>query len=112
MPDATSGAVRERLSEMTWTEIGGGVSFAPLHRTGKAEGTAFLRFEAGGYSGRHEHPGGEELFVIRGRLKVGELELQEGDYLYTPPGESHDVSALSDAVALLSVPGGLHFLDH
>lgn len=38
----------------------------------------------------------------RERYRSGGAELSEGDYLFTEPGEEHDVVALSDAVIFVS----------
>lgn len=66
--------------------------------------TILLRFAAGAISGRHGHPGGEELFLLQGACEVDGRRLEEGDFLYTPPGEDHDLVALEDTVMLLHLP--------
>src|SRR4051812_8936106 len=92
------------LAEVSWQSAGDdGVYFAGLHQTGPGAGTAFFRWEEGAHSTRHNHPGGEELFMIKGRLRVGDLTLTEGDYLYTPPGDVHDATAVTEAVALITL---------
>ena len=100
-----------QLSEVSWQPAGDeGVYFAGLHQTGPGAGTAFFRWEEGARSTRHNHPGGEELFMVQGRLRVGDHTLEEGDYLYTPPGGVHDAMAVTEAVALITLPGGIEFL--
>ena len=54
----------------------------------------------------HTHPGGEETYVVSGRLRVGKQELTAGDYLWTPPGVSHDNEAHEEALFLVVLPGG------
>lgn len=71
---------------------------------GQEGATILLRFAAGAVSGRHGHPGGEELFVLEGDCEVGGHRLAQGDFLYTPPGEDHDLTALADTVLLLHLP--------
>ena len=51
---------------------------------------------------RHAHHGSEEVVVLSGTVLIGDVELSEGDYLFTQPGEEHDVVALSDAVIFVS----------
>ena len=51
---------------------------------------------------RHAHHGEEEVVVLRGTVLIGGVELREGDYLFTQPGEEHDVVALTDAVIFVS----------
>ncbi|HKO69094.1 MAG TPA: cupin domain-containing protein [Burkholderiaceae bacterium] len=51
---------------------------------------------------RHAHHGHEEVVVLSGSVLIGGVELGEGDYLFTQPGEEHDVVALTDAVIFVS----------
>jgi quercetin dioxygenase-like cupin family protein len=99
-----------RLKDTAWTEVGEGVHIAPLHVVGEAAGTAFLRFAPGAKSATHLHPGGEELYVISGRIRIGDHVLQPGDFLYTPPGGFHDAEAEDDTIVLISVPEPIEFL--
>lgn len=51
---------------------------------------------------RHAHHGDEEVVVLSGTVLIGGVELSEGDYLFTQPGEEHDVVALTDAIIFVS----------
>jgi quercetin dioxygenase-like cupin family protein len=51
---------------------------------------------------RHVHHGNEEVVVLSGTVVIGDVELDEGDYVFTQPGEEHDVVALTDAVIFVS----------
>ena len=51
---------------------------------------------------RHAHHGQEEVVVLSGSVLIGGVELAEGDYLFTQPGEEHDVVALTEAVIFVS----------
>jgi quercetin dioxygenase-like cupin family protein len=93
-----------------WIDVGGGVSMAPLRVEAGGAGVALLRFEPGAVSGAHRHPAGEDLYVVSGRLRVGDRVLQVGDYLHTPPGGVHDAEADEEAVVLISVPEPVEFL--
>ncbi|WP_024792973.1 cupin domain-containing protein [Tomitella biformata] len=99
-----------RLDEVDWIIVGSGVYLAPLHEIKDGAGTAFLRFDAGGVSHKHRHPSSEELYVISGRLKIGELILEAGDFLRTAEGEVHEIRALADSVTLISLTEPLEFL--
>jgi quercetin dioxygenase-like cupin family protein len=81
-----------------WDE-GAEVSLLRRHESGGV--TTITRFQAGASGRWHSHPGGEELYVISGRLRVGDVELAAGDYLYTPPGGMHDVLAHEESLLLL-----------
>jgi quercetin dioxygenase-like cupin family protein len=64
--------------------------------------SSFLRMKAGTRFPAHRHTGTEEVIVIAGRVRLGKVELHEGDYLFTEPGEEHDVEALTDVVLFVS----------
>ena len=40
--------------------------------------------------------------VLSGAVIIGRVELYRGDYLYTEPGEEHDVVAASDSIIFVS----------
>lgn len=102
--------IRFQLDDVDWLPAGEGLYLAPLHLVGDEAGTAFLRFDQGAISGTHLHPAGEELFVISGRLRVGDHVFEPGDFLYTPPGGIHDAEAHEDTVILISVPEAIQFV--
>ena len=81
--------------------------------TAGVERSLFRNNDAGGRSSvvrlmkdarvpRHAHHGDEEVVVLRGIVLIGGVELSEGDYLFTQPGEEHDVVALTEAVIFVS----------
>jgi len=71
-------------------------------------GTTFLvRMAAGAHAQLHDHPGGEETYLISGKLRIGERDLVPGDYYYAPPGEIHDGYAAEAALFFVVAPGGL-----
>lgn len=60
--------------------------------------TSLVRLAAGSRFPTHGHVGSEEVLVIAGKVRIAGATLQTGDYLFTEPGEEHDVVALEDAV--------------
>jgi quercetin dioxygenase-like cupin family protein len=66
--------------------------------------TILLKFAAGATYPAHDHPGGEEVFVIEGDLKLGKDHLYAGDYLYTSPNGKHAVRSENGCVVLVNVP--------
>lgn len=64
--------------------------------------SSMVRLVAGARFPRHAHHGSEEVVVMEGRVLIGSADLQAGDYLFTEPGEEHDVLALTDAVIFVS----------
>ena len=66
--------------------------------------TFLLKFEPGATYPAHDHPAGEEVFVLEGEVTFGKHHLQAGDYLYTPPSGKHAVWSKQGCVMLLCVP--------
>jgi quercetin dioxygenase-like cupin family protein len=64
--------------------------------------SSVVRLAAGSRFPRHAHHGTEEVVVLSGTVAIGGVELAAGDYLFTSPGEEHDVVAASDAVIFVS----------
>lgn len=64
--------------------------------------SSVVRLKKGSRFPRHAHHGNEEVVVLQGQVSLGGVEMREGDYLFTEPGEEHDVVALTDAVIFVS----------
>lgn len=74
-----------------------------LFRNNDAGGrSSVVRLTQGARFPRHAHHGSEEVVVLAGAVLIGGIEMNQGDYLFTQPGEEHDVVALSDAVIFVS----------
>lgn len=71
----------------------------------------FLKFEPGASYPYHNHPGGEELFVLNGTCLVNEAKLEAGDYLYTPPGFKHAVKTETGCELMLMIPEEVEILE-
>lgn len=63
-----------------------------------------LKFDAGASYPYHNHPAGEEAFVLEGEVFFNEQQLLKGDYLYTPPGFKHAVKSNTGCEILFIVP--------
>jgi quercetin dioxygenase-like cupin family protein len=101
-----------RTAETAWTTARTpGISIKVL-RDDKASGasTVLLRLEPGARVAAHNHPGGEELFVLEGDFQVGPHRLTRGDYLYTPPDGKHAASTEGGCLVLVSLPRPVEFL--
>ena len=72
--------------------------------TTKRSPSIFLKFEPGAAYPYHNHPGGEELFVIKGNCFVNEAFLEAGDYLYTPRHFKHGVRTENGCELLFLIP--------
>lgn len=99
-------------TERSWREVAPGVGFCNLRaHCGANEhehGTALLvRIAKGADANMHHHPGGEDTFILSGKLRIGEHHLVAGDYLWTPPGVAHEGHAEEEAVFFVVLPAGL-----
>ena len=63
-----------------------------------------LKFEPGAKYPAHNHPGGEEVFILEGEVRFGNKHLSAGDYLYTPPSGKHAVLSEKGCTMLLMIP--------
>jgi len=89
-----------------------GISVKTL-RVDTATGRApvfLLRFEPGASYPYHNHPAGEELFVLSGSCVIEGTTVEAGDYLYTPPGSKHAVRSPTGCTILFQVPKEVEIL--
>jgi quercetin dioxygenase-like cupin family protein len=63
-----------------------------------------LKFEANASYPYHNHPAGEEIFVLEGSCEIENTILNKGDYLYTAPRYKHSVKSEEGCVLLLFIP--------
>jgi quercetin dioxygenase-like cupin family protein len=74
-----------------------------LFRNNESGGrSSFVRLVQGTRFPRHAHHGTEEVLVLEGTVSIGGVVLGPGDYLFTSPGEEHDVFGVTDAVIFVS----------
>ncbi len=64
--------------------------------------SSVVRLKKGSRFPQHARHGTEEVVVLCGQVTLGGLALEAGDYLFTSPGEEHDVVAVTDAVIFVS----------
>ena len=69
-----------------------------------------LKFDAGASYPFHDHPAGEEAFVLEGEVAFEGEVLSAGDYLLTPPGGRHGVRSERGCVVLFIVPQEVEIL--
>lgn len=79
------------------------------NRTRRAP-TFLLKFEAGATYPAHNHPAGEEIFVLEGDIRLGKDHLFAGDYLYTAPNGKHAVRSVGGCVVLVKTPEAVEIL--
>ena len=68
-----------------------GVSRIPLEREAEESGhtTSFVKFEPGSFFPAHQHPQGEELYVLDGVFSDENGDYPAGTYIRNPPGSRH-----------------------
>ena len=92
-----------RAIDREWNPTGTNGVERSLFRNNDAGGrSSVVRLKKQARVPRHAHHGHEEVVVLSGTVLIGSVELGEGDYLFTHPGEEHDVVALTDAVIFVS----------
>ena len=92
----------------TWETVAPGVEFSILRTHDQPGGqTMLVRMAAGAHAPRHNPPGGEETYLVSGKLRIAERELSPGDYLWTPPNVAHDGHADEETVFFVVLPAGL-----
>ena len=78
-----------------------------LFRNNEAGGrSSVVRLASGSRFPRHAHTGTEEVVVLSGAVRIGGVDLNAGDYLFTSAGEEHDVVAVTDALIFVSSQKG------
>ncbi len=80
-----------------------GVELLPLHQHGE-ERVVLLRLSPGVTFASHDHPGGEEIFIIDGAVEDEHGVYPKGCWLRSPPGSGH--APRSPVGALLYVKSG------
>ena len=73
--------------------------------------TFILKFTPGASYPNHNHPGGEEVYVLEGEVRCGPNQLNAGNYLYTPHGATHSVFSRTGCVMLFVVPEEVEILN-
>jgi quercetin dioxygenase-like cupin family protein len=66
--------------------------------------TILLKIEPGATYPAHSQPGGEEIYVLEGDIRLGMDHLHAGDFLYTAPNNTHGVKSDGGCVVLVVVP--------
>ena len=109
-------AVRDvlvRTGDDGWRALSVPGTSAKLLRGDRAAGssTSLVRFEPGVSFPAHNHPGGEEIYILEGDLRVGGHRLGPGDYLYTPPDGKHAAATDGGCMFLVTLGKPVEFIE-
>jgi quercetin dioxygenase-like cupin family protein len=89
-----------------------GISVKLLRRDeASGESSALVRFDPGARFPAHNHPAGEEVYVVSGEVTIGPDHLKAGDYLYTPPDGKHAAHSVGGCVFLVTLPRPVEILE-
>ena len=80
--------------------------------------TFLIRMQKGARAERHGHPGGEEAYLLSGKLHIDrrvdaagkplpDAVAAVGEYFFAPPGEVHEGHVEEDTTFLVVAPGGI-----
>lgn len=82
-----------------------GVTSSPIWGE-NGNGSDFIAFKAGARFPLHDHEGREEIIMLSGKIRFGDIEVAVGDYITAGPGDIHDAEALEDSVFFIAHVGG------
>jgi len=113
MAETRTPTVVVRGSEDGWRALRiPGVAVKLLRRNEQTgESSALVRIDAGARFPAHNHPAGEEVFVVSGDVTIGPDQLRAGDYLYTPPDGKHAAHSVGGCVFLVTLPKPVEILE-
>jgi quercetin dioxygenase-like cupin family protein len=104
MPELSESVVASAGTEWKAGRIPG-ISVKVLRRDeATGQSSSLVRFDPGAKFPAHDHPAGEEVYVLQGEVQIGRHRLKAGDYLYAPPGVKHAASSESGCVFLVALP--------
>lgn len=69
-------------------------------------GADYIAFKKGALFPFHDHGGKEEIYMISGKVRFGDIVVSAGDYLSAEPGDVHDAEGLEDSVFFIAHIGG------
>ena len=101
-------------ADTPWVEYEPGQAWLKLLRAGHESGTwvAHFRWKKGYIAPPHKHLSDAHTFILSGKLKVRDGELNAGDYDYEPNGVIHGATeALEDTEYLFLCNGPVLFFE-
>jgi quercetin dioxygenase-like cupin family protein len=106
------GVIHKKAGTRQWKPTPyAGVEICGLRRNETDGGAVLIRIARGARFPSHDHPGGEELYVVSGRAVIGDATVAAGDYLWTPPRGIHELRAEEDTVLFVTSLNGIRVVD-
>jgi quercetin dioxygenase-like cupin family protein len=78
----------------------GGIEKTVLWRDGLDVAFEVFRLPKGSRYPRHGHASWEAMYILEGAIDMDGATYRAGDFLFTTPGEEHEVRMLEDTLAL------------
>ncbi len=97
-----------RVNTRTWDKSGmEGIAISTVWTDARGDGGYFAQFKNGAQFPLHAHDVWEQIVVISGMIRFGEVTLTQGDFLQVDVNDEHDAYALEDTVLFVSHRGGI-----
>ena len=78
-----------------------GIEFSWLWKNAEKGGTALLKLVTGACLPTHKHPGWEQIFILKGKVKFCNQVLSAGDFVSTTAGDVHGLVALEPSLFIV-----------
>ena len=116
--NTTSNGIFSGASQRVFLPRSPGVEICVLRVHPEGGLTFLVRLQKGARAERHGHPGGEETYIVSGRIRIDrrvdadkqpqpDLLLSEGDHFFAPADEVHEGVAEDDCTLFVVAPGGV-----
>jgi quercetin dioxygenase-like cupin family protein len=116
--NTTSNGIFSGASQRVFMPRSPGVEICVLRVHPEGGLTFLVHMQKGARAERHGHPGGEETYIVSGRIRVDrrvdadkqpqpDLLLSEGDHFFAPAGEVHEGVAEDDCTLFVVAPSGI-----
>ena len=116
--NTTSNGIFSGASQRVFMPRSPGVEICVLRVHPEGGLTFLVRMQKGARAERHGHPGGEETYIVSGRIRIDrrvdadkqpqpDLLLSAGDHFFAPPDEVHEGVAEDDCTLFVVAPSGI-----
>jgi len=103
--------ILERQNERLWADAPiAGMRVATVWND-NTDGSYFVEFKEGARFPMHDHDGWEQILMLSGLVRFGDIELAAGDALLLRPGDVHGALALTDATFFVAHRGDIALVD-
>ena len=116
--NTTSNGIFSGASQRVFMPRSPGVEICVLRVHPEGGLTFLVRMQKGARAERHGHPGGEETYIVSGRIRIDrrvdadkqpqpDLLLSAGDHFFAPADEVHEGVAEDDCTLFVIAPSGI-----